>query len=61
MAQRLVKLMGKGLHRYSNIIDMAMAQVFMKAALKKWGKASEQAITIEMKQLHWCYSYKHMH
>ena len=52
MAQRLVKLMGKGLHRCSNIIGMVLAQVSMKAALKKWGKATEQAITIEMKQLH---------
>jgi hypothetical protein len=40
---------------------MAMAQVSMKAALKKWGKAAEQAITTEMKQLHWRYSYKPMH
>jgi hypothetical protein len=32
---------------------MVMAQVSMEAALKKWGKAAEQAITIEMKQLHW--------
>jgi hypothetical protein len=29
-----------------------MAQVSMKAALNKLGKATEQAITIEMKQLH---------
>jgi hypothetical protein len=33
----------------------------MKAALKKWGKAAEQAITIKMKQLHWRNSYKSMH
>ncbi len=38
-----------------------MAQVSMKAALKKWGQATEQAITIEMKQLHWRNSYKPMH
>ena len=61
MAQRLVKLMGKGLHRCSNIIGMVLAQVSMKAALKKWGKATEQVITIKMKQLHWRYSYKPMH
>jgi hypothetical protein len=33
----------------------------MKAALKKWGKAIEQAITIEMKLLHWCNLYKPMY
>ena len=60
MAQRLVKLMGKGLHRCSNIIGMVLAQVSMKAALKKWGMATEQAITIKMKQLHWRNSYKPM-
>jgi hypothetical protein len=35
MAQRLVKLMGKGLHRCADIVGMVMAQVSMKAALKK--------------------------
>ena len=52
MAQRSVKLMGKGLHRCADIFGMVMAQVIMKAALKKWGKAIEQAITIKMKKLH---------
>jgi hypothetical protein len=52
MAQRLVKL-GKDLHRCTDIVGMVMAQVSMKAALKKWGKAAEQAITIKIKQLHW--------
>jgi hypothetical protein len=47
MAQRLVKLMGKGLHRCADIPSMVMAQVSMKAALKKWGKAAEQAIAIK--------------
>ncbi len=61
MVQRLVKLMGKGLHRCADIIGMIMAKVPMKAALKKWGKAVEQAITIEMKQLHWHNLYKPMH
>ncbi len=46
MVQRLVKLMGKGLHRCTDIVGMVMAQVSMKAALKKWGKAAEQAITM---------------
>jgi hypothetical protein len=60
MVQRLIKLMRKGLHRCTDIVDMVMAQVSMKAALKKWGKAAEQLITIEMKQLHWCNLYKPM-
>ncbi len=61
MAQKLVKLMGKGLHRCTDIVGMVMAQVSMKAALKKWGKAAEQAITIKMKQLHRRNLYKPMH
>jgi hypothetical protein len=61
MVQRLVKLMGKGAHKCTDIIGMVMAQVSMKAALKKWGKTAEQAITIKMKQLNWCNSYKPMH
>jgi hypothetical protein len=61
MVQRLVKLMGKGLHRCTDIVGMVMVQVSMKAALKKWDKAAEQAITIEIKQLHWHNLYKPMH
>ncbi len=61
MVQRSVKLMGKGLHRCADIIGMVMAQASMKAALKKWGKAADQAITIEIKQLHWRNLYKPMH
>jgi hypothetical protein len=61
MAQRPVKMMGKSLHRCADIVGMVIAQVSMKAALKKWGKAAEQAITIEIKQLLWCNSYKPMH
>ena len=54
--------MGEGLHSCTDIIGMVMEKVSMKAALKKWGKAAEQAITIKMrKQLHWHNSYKPMH
>jgi hypothetical protein len=52
---------GKGLHRCTDIVGMVMAQISMKAALKKWGKAAEQAITIKMKQLNWHNLYKPMH
>ncbi len=38
MAQRSVKLMGKGLHQCADIVGMVMAQVSMKAALKKMGQ-----------------------
>ena len=40
-----------------------MAQLSMKAAIKKWGKDAELAITNEMKQLHWrnLYHPKHWH
>jgi hypothetical protein len=61
MAQRSVKLMSKSLHRCADIVGMIMAQLSMKASIKKWGEVSEQAITVEMKQLHWRNSYKPMH
>ncbi len=61
MAQRSVRLMGKGLHGCTDILGMVMAQVSMKAILKKWGKAAEQAITIKMEQLYWHNLYKLMH
>ena len=61
MVQRLMTLMWKGLHRCEDIVGMVMAQVSMKAALKKWGKAAEHVITIEMKQLHWRNLYKPVH
>ncbi len=38
-----------------------MAQLSMKAAIKRWGKEAEHAITKEMKQLHWHDSYKSKH
>jgi hypothetical protein len=61
MAQRSVKLMSKGLHRCADVVGMIMAQLYFKAAIKKWGEVAEQAITVEMKQLHWRNLYKPMH
>jgi hypothetical protein len=40
---------------------MVMAQVLLKAALKKWGKEAEESVGKEMKQLHWKNSFKSMH
>ncbi len=37
-----------------------MAQVLLKAALKKWGKEAEESVGKEMKQLHWQNSFKPM-
>jgi hypothetical protein len=38
-----------------------MAQLSMKAAIKKWGEQAKVAISKEMKQLHWRNSYKPRH
>jgi hypothetical protein len=38
MAQRSVKLMSKNLHRCADSAGMIMAQLSMKAGIKKWGK-----------------------
>ena len=63
MAQMSVKLMSKGEHRKADIVGKVMAQLSMKAAIKKWGAKAQFAISKEMKQLHWRNSYvpKHYH
>jgi len=60
-AQMSVKLMSKGIHRRADIVGMVMAQVSLKAALKKWGKEAVESVGKEMKQLHWRNSFKPMH
>jgi hypothetical protein len=45
----------------SNNVSFIMAQLSMKAVIKKWGQEAEYAITKEMKQLHWRESYKPKH
>jgi len=63
LAQMSVKLMSKGEHRRADIVGKVMAQLSMKAAIKKWGEKAKFAISKEMKQLHWRNSYvpKHYH
>jgi hypothetical protein len=56
-----VKLKNKGDHRRADIVGMVMAQVSLKAALKKWGTEAEESIGKEMKQLYWRNSFKPMH
>ncbi len=43
------------------MVGMIMVQLSMKAAIKKWGLEAAYAITKEMKQFHWCDSYKPKH
>jgi hypothetical protein len=61
MAQMSVKLISKGAHRKADVVGMIMAQLSMKAAIKKWGQEAEYAIRKEMKQFHWRDSYKPKH
>ncbi len=61
MAQMSVKLMSKGEHQRADLVGMVMAQLSMKAAIKKWGEHAKFAISKEMKQLHWRNSYKPRH
>jgi hypothetical protein len=53
--------MSPGVHRQADIVRMIMAQLSMKAAIKKWGNEAKFAISKEMKQLHWRNLYKPMH
>jgi hypothetical protein len=41
-AQMSVKLMSKGIHQCADIVEMVMAQVFLKAAIEKWGREAEE-------------------
>ncbi len=52
MAQMLVNFTSAGAHRRANVVGMIMAQLSMKAAIKKWVQEAKYAITIEIKQLH---------
>ncbi len=52
LAKMSVKMMTKGIHQRADIVGMVMAQVLLKAALKKWGKEAEESVGKEMKQLH---------
>ncbi len=61
MAQMSVKFMSPGVHRQANIVGMIMAQLSMKAAIKKWGDQAKFAISKKMKQLHWRNLYKPRH
>ncbi len=45
MAQMSVKLMSPGVHRKADTVGMIMAQLSMKASIKKWGAEAEYAIT----------------
>ena len=61
LAQMSVRLMTKGDHRRADLVGMTMAQLSMKAAIKKWGEQAKFAISKEMKQMHWRNSYKPRH
>ena len=61
LAQMSVKLMPKGEHRRADLVGMIMAQLSMKAAVKKWGEQAKFAISKEIKQMHWRNSYKPCH
>ncbi len=52
MAQMSVNLMNKGVHQNADVVGMVMAQLPLKAAIKKWGNEAKYAVTAEMKQLH---------
>ena len=56
-----MSIMSKGEHMKADTVGMIMAQLSMKAAIKKWGQEAEYVITKEMKQLHGCDSYKPKH
>ncbi len=48
-AQTTIKLLSKGIHRRAVIVGMVMAQVLLKAELKKWGREAEESVGKEMK------------
>ena len=59
-AQMSIKLMNKGTHQRFDVVGMVMAQVLLKAAIKKWGREAVDSVGKEMKQLQWQNSFKPM-
>jgi hypothetical protein len=45
LAQMSVKLMSKSKHRMADLVGMVMAQLSMKAAIKKWGEQAKFTIS----------------
>ena len=43
LAMMSVKLMNKGTRR-ADVVEMVMAQVSLKAALKKWGREADESV-----------------
>ena len=53
LAQMSIKLMSKGAHCKTDTVSAIMAQLSMKAAIKKWGEDAEHVIANKMKKLNW--------
>ncbi len=49
MAQMSVNLMNKGVHQNAEVVGMVIAQLPLKAAIKKWGDEAKYAVTAEIK------------
>jgi hypothetical protein len=49
-------------YKYSSeVVEMVMTQLSLKAALKQWGKDAKVAVEAKAKQLHWRNSFKPVH
>jgi hypothetical protein len=61
IAQMSIKVTNKGVQLNADNVGMVMAQLSLKAAMKKWSDKAKYAITAEMKQLPWRDSHKPKH
>jgi hypothetical protein len=43
---------------HPEIVELILMQVTLKAAIKMWGQDATNAAKAEMKQLHWCNTFK---
>jgi hypothetical protein len=49
-------------YKYSSeVLEMVLTQMSLKAALKQWGKDAKAAVEAEAKQLHWHNSFRPLH
>jgi hypothetical protein len=49
-------------YKYSSeVVEMVMTQLSLKAALKQWGEDAKAAVEAEAKQLHWRNSFRPVH
>jgi hypothetical protein len=46
---------------WDKVVHYTMIQLSMKAGMKRWGDKAKQAVSDELKQLHYCTTFEPLH